>query len=140
MLTIRQEGHSEVRTLVIARLPVLRMAVLITSMVTAVASTRIVVMTEEEEWEDEGEDWVLSQVALRRMNGTIGMMFDNSSSSNKEEWEQDSVGMDITAMLAHCHVLVVVDMVLVRGGVAVVSVVVHSRQICDDNNKSNNQE
>jgi TolB-like protein len=93
----------------------------------------------EQGWEDE-VDWALSQAAWRRMNGTIGMMFDNSSSSNEEEWEQDSVGMDITAMLAHCHVLVVVDMVLVRGGVAVVSVVVHSRQICDDNNKSNNQE
>ena len=134
MLTIRQ-GHSEVRT----RLPVLRMAVLITSMVTAVASIRMAVM-KEEEWEDE-VDWVLSQVAWRRMNGTIGMMFDSSSSSNEEEWEQDSVGMDITAILAHRHVLVV-GMVLVRGGVVVVVVVaaIHSRQIFDDNNKSNNQE
>jgi hypothetical protein len=108
------------------------MAVLITSMVTAVASIRMAVM-KEEEWEDE-VDWVLSQVAWRRMNGTIGMMFDSSSSSNEEEWEQDSVGMDITAIL-------VVDMVLVRGGVVVVVVAaIHSRQICDDNNKSNNQE
>ena len=55
MLTIRQ-GHSEVRT----RLPVLRMAVLITSMVTAVASIRMAVM-KEEEWEDE-VDWVRQEV------------------------------------------------------------------------------
>jgi hypothetical protein len=95
----------------------------------------------EEEWEDKGEDWVLSQVAWRRMNqDTIGMMFD-SCSNNEEEWEQDSVGMDITAILAHHHhVLVVVDMALERGGVAVVLVLVHSRQICDDNNSNNNQE